>query len=61
MNFLKRKIFKDKKNSQKIIILIKELCDLKLKQATKQRIKPHLFQQNKRKISQLLTLTNTKN
>lgn len=34
----------------------KELFDLRLKRATRQTFKPHLFKHTKRKIAQLLTL-----
>ena len=34
----------------------KELFELRLKKATRQSFKPHLFKHTKRKIAQLLTL-----
>lgn len=34
----------------------KQLFDLRLKKATRQAFKPHLFKHTKRRISQLLTL-----
>lgn len=38
----------------------KELFDLRLKKATRQSFKPHLFKHTKRKIAQLLTLQSQK-
>lgn len=39
-----------------ILSLKKDLFDLKLKQATKQDIKTHLFKHKKHELAQLLTL-----
>jgi ribosomal protein L29 len=38
----------------------KQLFDLRLKKATRQSFKPHLFKHNKRKVAQLLTLESQK-
>jgi large subunit ribosomal protein L29 len=38
----------------------KQLFDLRLKKATRQSFKPHLFKHNKRKIAQLLTVESQK-
>jgi large subunit ribosomal protein L29 len=38
---------------QEIFVLQKNLFDFKLKRATNQSIKPHLFQHTKRRIAQL--------
>ena len=38
----------------------KQLFELRLKKATRQSFKPHLFKHNKRKIAQLLTLESEK-
>lgn len=38
---------------EEIFILQKNLFDLKLKRATNQSVKPHLFKQTKRRIAQL--------
>ena len=46
--------------SKEIIAAKKELFDLRLKKATRQSFKPHLFKHNKRKIAQLLTLESEK-
>lgn len=42
--------------SLEILSTKKELFDLRLKKATRQSFKPHLFKHHKRKIAQLLTL-----
>ena len=44
-----------------IVSAKKELFTLRLKKATRQSVKPHLFILNKRKISQLLTLKSQRN
>nr|YP_009510892.1 ribosomal protein L29 [Gracilaria gracilis]AXI96565.1 ribosomal protein L29 [Gracilaria gracilis] len=41
---------------EKIIKLKKEIFELKLKQATRQNIKPHLFKHKKHQLAQLLTI-----
>jgi large subunit ribosomal protein L29 len=46
--------------SNQIIETKKTLFDLRLKKATRQSFKPHLFKHNKRKIAQLLTLESQK-
>nr|BBK20554.1 ribosomal protein L29 [Cryptomonas sp. SAG 977-2f] len=46
--------------SAKIIGLKKELFELRLKKATKQSFKPHLFKHIKRKIAQLHTFQTKK-
>jgi ribosomal protein L29 len=38
----------------------KQLFELRLKKATRQSFKPHLFKHNKRRIAQLLTLESEK-
>jgi large subunit ribosomal protein L29 len=38
-----------------------ELFNLRLKKATRQSIKPHLFKTNRRKIAQLLTIKSERN
>nr|YP_009346813.1 50S ribosomal protein L29 [Gracilaria firma]APR74348.1 50S ribosomal protein L29 [Gracilaria firma] len=45
---------------EKIIKLKKELFNLKLKKATRQTIKPHLFKHKKHELAQLLTIKNIK-
>ena len=58
--------FNDLKNlngetlSNQIIETKKTLFDLRLKKATRQSFKPHLFKHNKRKVAQLLTLESQK-
>lgn len=39
----------------------KQLFELRLKKATRQSFKPHLFKHTKRKIAQLLTLESERN
>ena len=46
--------------SKEIINTKKELFELRLKKATRQSFKPHLFKHNKRKVAQLLTLESQK-
>uniref|UniRef100_A0AAU7YRI7 Large ribosomal subunit protein uL29c n=1 Tax=Gracilaria hainanensis TaxID=2871843 RepID=A0AAU7YRI7_9FLOR len=41
---------------EKIIEIKKEIFELKLKQATRQNIKPHLFKHKKHQLAQLLTI-----
>nr|UAD87858.1 ribosomal protein L29 [Gracilaria textorii] len=41
---------------KKIIELKKEIFELKLKQTTRQTIKPHLFKHKKHQLAQLLTI-----
>ena len=43
-----------------ILEVKKQLFDLRLKKATRQSFKPHLFKHNKRKVAQLLTLESQK-
>lgn len=56
------KTFSDLKNCKEeelikeIISAKKELFSLRLKKATRQSFKPHLFTHTKRKIAQLLTI-----
>ena len=42
--------------TEEIIILKKQIFELRLKKATRQSFKPHIFKHSKRKIAQLLTL-----
>jgi large subunit ribosomal protein L29 len=46
--------------TKEIITTKKELFELRLKKATRQSFKPHLFKHNKRKVAQLLTLESQK-
>jgi large subunit ribosomal protein L29 len=46
--------------TKEIINTKKELFELRLKKATRQSFKPHLFKHNKRKVAQLLTLESQK-
>ena len=41
---------------EETIIAKKQLFELRLKKATRQAFKPHLFKHTKRKVAQLLTL-----
>jgi large subunit ribosomal protein L29 len=46
--------------AKEIVDTKKQLFELRLKKATRQSFKPHLFKHNKRKIAQLLTLESEK-
>jgi large subunit ribosomal protein L29 len=46
--------------AKEIVAAKKQLFELRLKKATRQSFKPHLFKHNKRKIAQLLTLESQK-
>ena len=46
--------------AKEIVAKKKQLFELRLKKATRQSFKPHLFKHNKRKIAQLLTLESEK-
>lgn len=46
--------------NKEIVATKKQLFELRLKKATRQSFKPHLFKHNKRKIAQLLTLESQK-
>jgi large subunit ribosomal protein L29 len=48
------------KVNEEILDVKKQLFDLRLKKATRQSFKPHLFKHNKRKVAQLLTLESQK-
>lgn len=56
MCFNELKNLSDSQISDALMVAKKELFVLRLKKATRQSIKPHLFKTNKRKIAQLLTL-----
>jgi large subunit ribosomal protein L29 len=45
---------------KEIVTAKKQLFELRLKKATRQSFKPHLFKHNKRKVAQLLTLESQK-
>ena len=55
-NFSKLKDLDDVKLSQEIVDAKKSLFDMRLKKATRQTFKPHLFKHTKRKIAQLMTI-----
>jgi large subunit ribosomal protein L29 len=46
--------------SKEIVATKKQLFELRLKKATRQSFKPHLFKHHKRKVAQLLTLESQK-
>ena len=46
--------------NKEIVATKKQLFELRLKKATRQSFKPHLFKHSKRKIAQLLTLESEK-
>jgi large subunit ribosomal protein L29 len=63
MSFLPLSELKDLDNealSKEIIATKKQLFELRLKKATRQSFKPHLFKHSKRKVAQLLTLESQK-
>ena len=45
---------------KEIVVTKKQLFELRLKKATRQSFKSHLFKYNKRKVAQLLTLKSQK-
>jgi large subunit ribosomal protein L29 len=45
---------------KEVLLGKKELFELRLKKATRQSFKPHIFKHTKRKIAQLLTLQSQK-
>lgn len=55
-SFSELKDLDDVKLSQEIIDAKKSLFDMRLKKATRQTFKPHLFKHTKRKIAQLMTI-----
>nr|YP_010338376.1 ribosomal protein L29 [Bangia atropurpurea]UNJ18326.1 ribosomal protein L29 [Bangia atropurpurea] len=46
----------DSSLTEEIIAIKKQLFDLRLKRATRQDFKPHLFKHSKHKLAQLLTV-----
>ena len=55
-SFSEFKDLDDVKLSQEIVDAKKSLFDMRLKKATRQTFKPHLFKHTKRKIAQLMTI-----
>ena len=55
-SFSELKELDDVKLSQEIVDAKKSLFDMRLKKATRQTFKPHLFKHTKRKIAQLMTI-----
>nr|YP_009244617.1 ribosomal protein L29 [Agarophyton chilense]AMK96859.1 ribosomal protein L29 [Agarophyton chilense]ASP44753.1 50S ribosomal protein L29 [Agarophyton chilense]UAD84415.1 ribosomal protein L29 [Agarophyton chilense] len=55
------KHFTDKEIKEKIVELKQEIFDLKLKKATRQNVKPHLFKHKKHQLAQLLTIKKESN
>lgn len=60
LNFSELKSFDDEGLTSEILEVKKQLFDLRLKKATRQSFKPHLFKHKKRKVAQLLTLESQK-
>lgn len=56
MSYKELKNLSDSQISAQVEEIKKELFTLRLKKATRQAVKPHLFKSNRRKIAQLLTL-----
>ena len=54
------KSFDNETLTKEIVATKKQLFELRLKKATRQSFKPHLFKHSKRKIAQLLTLESEK-
>jgi large subunit ribosomal protein L29 len=54
------KNFDNETLTKEIVATKKQLFELRLKKATRQSFKPHLFKHNKRKVAQLLTLESQK-
>jgi len=55
-SFSEFKDLDDVKLSEEIVNAKKSLFDMRLKKATRQTFKPHLFKHTKRKIAQLMTI-----
>lgn len=55
-SFSELKDLDDVQLSQEIVDAKKSLFDMRLKKATRQTFKPHLFKHTKRKIAQLMTI-----
>jgi|TARA_B100000497_G_C7375910_1_gene241500 large subunit ribosomal protein L29 len=55
-SFSELKDLDDVKLSEEIVDAKKSLFDMRLKKATRQTFKPHLFKHTKRKIAQLMTI-----
>lgn len=55
-SFSELKDLDDVKLSQEIVDAKKSLFDMRLKKATRQSFKPHVFKHTKRKIAQLMTI-----
>ena len=55
-NFSEFKELDDAKLSEEIVNAKKFLFDMRLKKATRQTFKPHVFVHTKRKIAQLMTI-----
>jgi len=55
-NFSDFKDLDDAKLSEEIVNAKKYLFEMRLKKATRQTFKPHLFKHTKRKIAQLMTI-----
>ena len=55
-NFSNFKDFDDAKLSEEIVNAKKSLFEIRLKKATRQTFKPHVFKHTKRKIDQLMTI-----
>ena len=55
-NFSDLKNLDDAKLSEEIVSAKKTLFEIRLKKATRQTFKPHVFKHTKRKIAQLMTI-----
>ena len=55
-NFSDFKDLDDAKLSEEIVNAKKYLFEMRLKKATRQTFKPHIFKHTKRKIAQLMTI-----
>nr|YP_009027588.1 50S ribosomal protein L29 [Neoporphyra perforata]AGQ17121.1 50S ribosomal protein L29 [Neoporphyra perforata]AHB35291.1 50S ribosomal protein L29 [Neoporphyra perforata]AIA19453.1 50S ribosomal protein L29 [Neoporphyra perforata]AIA20707.1 50S ribosomal protein L29 [Neoporphyra perforata]AIA20916.1 50S ribosomal protein L29 [Neoporphyra perforata] len=46
---------------EEILVIKRELFDLRLKRATRQDFQPHLFKHSKHRLAQLLTIEKSRN
>lgn len=61
LNYAEMKQLTNEALSPEILAAKKQLFELRLKKATRQSFKPHMFKHTRRKIAQLLTLESERN
>jgi len=59
-NIIELQKFDSESIDKEILLMSKQLVELRMKQATRQSFKPHEFKHTKRKLAQLLTLQKQK-